>query len=153
MGQKFIEGGIHAVNRGSIVDLISEEAISRAARGDISAAVDIGLKTGAEIVIVGNAVSSLLGSGSSSALKTIQANLSLKAVSTNKAVVIAAKSDFVVVKTTQESKGELEAFVTVSEKLSDFLVEAVRRFWNPKPKALPKTSIKPQPLPGAMDEL
>ena len=155
LGQIFIEGGIHAVNRGSIIDLVSEESIKKAAKGDISAAVEIGFKTGAEIVIVGNAVSSLVGGGPSSALKTIQANLSLKAVSTNKSVVIAAKSDFAIVKTTQELKGELEAFESVTRKLSGFLVNAVRRFWNPKPsaKASPNPFMKAQPLPGKMDEL
>ena len=155
LGQSFIEAGIHAVDRGSIVDLISEETIHRAAGGDISAAVDIGLKTGADVVIVGNAVSALLAGASSSALKTIQASLSLKAVSTNGAVVIAAKSDFAIVKTTQELKGELQAFESVSAKLSGFLVDAVRRFWDPKPRttATPLTAVKPQPLPGARDEL
>ncbi|MGV7221071.1 MAG: hypothetical protein ACQ9MH_06085 [Nitrospinales bacterium] len=155
LGQKFIEDGIHAINRGSIVDLISEETISRAARGDISAAVDIGLQTGAEVVVVGNAVSSILGGPSSSTLKNIQANLSLKVVSTNRGSVIAAKSDFVSVKTSQELKGELQAFELVSEKLSGFLVGAVQRFWNPtaRVKSAPKPDEAPQPLTGAMDEL
>lgn len=155
LGQKFIEGGIHAINRGSIVDLISEETISRAAKGDVSAAVDIGLQAGAEIVVVGNAVSSIIGGPSSSTLKNIQANLSLKVVSTNRASVIAAKSDFASIKTTQELKGELQAFELASEKLSGFLVDAVRRFWNPtsRVKSSPKPDTSPQPLPGAMDEL
>ena len=155
LGQKFIEGGIHAINRGSIVDLISEETISRAARGDVSAAVDIGLQAGAEIVVVGNAVSSILGGPNSSTLKNIQANLSLKMVSTNRASVIAAKSDFASVKTSQELKGELQAFELVSEKLSGFLVEAARRFWNPtaRVKSAPKSDESPQSLSGAMDEL
>ncbi len=155
LGQSFVEEGIHAVNRGSIVDLISEEEINRAARGGVSAAVDIGLKTGSEIVIVGTAVSTLLGDGSSVALKTIQANLSLKVVSTNRSVVIAAKSDFVIVKATQEQKGELQAFESVSEKLSGFLVDAVNKFWEPnaQTKALPPPAIKPLPPSGTMDEL
>lgn len=154
LGQKFIEGGIHVINRGSIVDLISEETISRAAKGDVSAAVDIGLQTGAEIVVVGNAVLSIAGSRNST-LKNIQANLSLKVISTNRASVIAAKSDFASVKTTQELKGELQAFELVSEKLSGFLVDAIRRFWNPssRAKSSPKPDVAPQPLPGAMDEL
>jgi hypothetical protein len=154
LGQKFIEGGIHAINRGSIVDLISEETISRAAKGDVSAAVDIGLQAGAEVVVVGNAVSSVIGP-SSSTLKNIQANLSLKVVSTNRASVIAAKSDFASIKTSQELKGELQAFELASEKLSGFLVDAVKRFWNPtsRAKSAPKPDVVPQPLPGAMDEL
>ena len=154
LGQKFIEGGIHAINRGSIVDLISEETISRAAKGDVSAAVEIGLQAGAEIVVVGNAVSSISGR-TNSTLKNIQANLSLKVISTNRSSVIAAKSDFASVKTTQELKGELQAFELVSEKLSGFLVDAVRRFWNPstRTKSSPKPDVAPQPLPGTMDEL
>jgi len=155
LGQKFIEGGINVINRGSIVDLLSEEIITRAARGDVSAAVDIGLQTGAEIVVVGNAVSSILGGPNPSTLKNIQANLSLKVISTNRSSVIAAKSDFASIKTTRELKGELHAFELASEKLSGFLVDAVKRFWNPggRAKSPHKRDVPPQPLPGAMDEL
>ena len=163
LGQKFIEEGIKVINRRSVVGLVSEESISQAARGNISAAVDIGFRTGAEIVIVGNAISSLIGN-TSSAVKTIQANLSLKVISTTKAVVVAAKSDFAITKDTDIVNGELDAFEKASDKLSGFIYNSIQRFWNPQPvasrkqkEAKPGAKVppkpEPKPHPMARDEL
>ena len=163
LGQRFIEEGIKVINRSSVVGLVSDESITQAARGNISAAVDIGFRTGAEIVVVGNAISSLIGNRAS-AVKTIQANLSLKVISTTKAVVVAAKSDFAITKDTDVINGELDAFEKASDKLSGFILNSILRFWNPQPmasmkqkgaKPSAKVPSKPEPKPHAMarDEL
>lgn len=164
LGKKFIEEGIKVVDRASIVGLVSDELISKAARGDISAAIDIGFKTGAEIVILGSAISSLIGNSQVAAIKTIQVNLSVKVISTTKSVVVAAKSNFAIAKSSNIVNGELEAFEKVTGKLSGFLLNSMERFWNPEPVASAKPDSSPaknipdnkpesKPNPMSMDDL
>lgn len=146
--KSFVAAGIKVVSRESIRSLIKEETVMRAAKGDVGAAIDIGQKAGADVVVVGNAMSSLLDEGG--AQNPVQVSVSLKAISSLKARVVAAKSDSMAVKKPLQADAEAEAFDKVSKKLGDFFVASIQRFWIPgasaaqtEPQASPSTSASP----------
>ena len=137
------------VLRDSIRGLTSEETVVKAAQGDIISAVDIGLMTGAEIVIVGNAVSSLLDENADTGLQPVQTSMSLKAVSAPTSTIIAAKSEFASAALKDPVEGENEAFEKVSAKMAGFLLKSIRRYWNKDTEAPPapsRPSTPPMPL-------
>jgi len=94
-----------------------------------------------DIVIVGTAVTTRLGGKNAEGLTSVQANLTLRAVSTTLSTVIAARSDFASVQAEEEFKGELEAFEVVGKKMAEFLLDTMKRFWKPKPE--PEAGIEP----------
>lgn len=141
--------GIQVVQRDSIRGLTSEETVVKAAQGDITSAVDIGLMTGAEIVIVGNAVSSILDENADTGLQPVQTSMSLKAISAPTATIIAAKSEFASAALKDPVEGEKEAFEKVSTKMAGFLLKSIRRYWDKDteaPPAPPRPSTPPMPL-------
>lgn len=129
LSQEFAGAGIHLVGRDPVRNVISEDTVLKAVKGDISAAVDMGLKAGADIVIVGNAVSALVGKDLNEADNTIQVTLSVKVVSAFKSVLVAAKSEFAVAKNKEPLLAELAAFEAASKKLSAFLVPSIKSHW------------------------
>ncbi len=128
------------IRRDRVANLVTEDRVRFAARGDINAAVDIGLKAGAGIVIVGNAASTSQ-TGSANGPVSVQANLSVKAVSVIDSKVIAAKSDFASARAVDPVNGELQAFEIVGEKMGDFLETTIKRYWRPKDN--PDAPVKP----------
>lgn len=163
LAQNLIGGGIHVVRRDRVANLVTEERVRLAARGDVTAAVDIGLKAGAGIVIVGNAASTSQ-KGSAKGPVSVQANLSVKAVSVLDSKVIAAKSDFASARAVDPVNGELQAFEIVGEKMGDFLKTTIKRYWQPNEKrataAKAEETGKPAPKPvspaskpGLMEDL
>jgi hypothetical protein len=94
LARSFIEEGIPVVRRGFIRYAIPEETVMGAIKGDLSAAVNIGLKTGADIVIVGNATSTLVTDGQVQIKQPVRVAISIKVVSSHHSTLIAAKSDF-----------------------------------------------------------
>ncbi len=125
--QDFQEAGIQAINRNSIRDLISEETAIKAAEGDIASAVDVGYRTGADVVIVGKAISSKQQDNDE-----IQVSVTLKAISASRGTLIAARSEFASALEEDPIRGELSAFGRATSKISEFLVASVRQFWEPK---------------------
>ncbi len=150
LAQNLIGGGIHVIRRDRVANLVPEERVRLAARGDVTAAVDIGLKAGAGIVIVGNAASTSQ-KGSVNGPVSVQANLSVKAVSVLDSKVIAAKSDFASARAVDPVNGELQAFEIVGEKMGDFLETTIKRYWKPKekPAAAAKAEGTGKPAPGS----
>lgn len=147
----FSAAGINVIHREAVRDLINEETVFRAAKGDIGAAIEIGQKAGADVVVVGNAVSSLVDEGASP--KPVQIGMSLKAISSLKARVVAAKSDFTVIKRPKQTDAEAEALEAVSKKLGDFFLVSIQRFWNPSSLA-PSESAPPPSTPARpLDDL
>jgi hypothetical protein len=142
--KNFVAAGIKVVSREAIRHTIKEDTVMRAAKGDVGAAIDIGQQAGADVVVVGNVMASLLDEGSSP--KPVQVSMSLKAISSLRARVVAAKSDSVAVKKTPQAEAETEAFDKVSKKLGDFFLASIQRFWNPAPVAAQSES---QPAPSA----
>ena len=161
--QKFLSAGVTVVGREVVRDLVDEQVVIQAARGDISSAVEIGMKAGADVVIVGSAISSREDDGASEGAINIRANLNLKAISSTQAIVVAAKSDFATVKAFEEFNGELKAFEVVSKKIFGFMLGALNRYW--EPQAEPDTEalaeeagVTPEPpaagsVPAAMEDL
>lgn len=136
MLQKFLAAGVKVTTRDKISELVDEGVVFEAMQGDLDAAVDIGLKAKVDIVIVGTAVTTRLGEKNAEGLTTVQANLTLRAVSTTQSVVIAARSNFASVEAEEEFKGELQAFEVVGKKMAVFFLDAMKRYWEPKPPSV-----------------
>ena len=147
LGQSFVEGGFNVVDRDVVRQTVSEETVLSAIRGNMTDAVNIGLKSGADIVILGNSVSTLAVDDDPKGLNTIQANISLRAISVFKSTLIAAKSDFGSARSREPLAGELDAFGRVGKKLSDFLLSSIRRFWKEGATARQPVRSSGPPLP------
>lgn len=133
MLQKFLAAGVNVATREQISEMVDESVVFEAMQGDLDAAVDIGLKAKVDIVIVGTAVTTRRGVKNAEGLATVQANLTLRAVSTTQSTVIAARSDFASVEAEEEFKGELQAFEVVGKKMAVFFLDSMKRYWEPKP--------------------
>jgi len=147
LAKNFLESGVEVIDRERVRDAISESIVLSAIKGNVEDARSIGLKAGADIVIVGTAVSKL--KKKHKGIKTVQVNISVKAVSTIDASLLAAKSDFATVKNEYELLAELEAFDVTSQKLADFLLPAFHRYWEEGVQAPVKKSPNAPPMPMA----
>ena len=127
--RNFVEEGIPVVGRSIIRYAIPEEMVMDAMKGDLSAASNIGLKVGADIVIVGNATSSFVTNGHIQSLKPVRVAISIKAVSSQNSTLIAAKSDFATTTENEVLKSELKAFHRAGKKITEFLIPAIQRHW------------------------
>ena len=149
----FIEEGIPVVRRGLIRYAIPEETVMNAMQGNLPAAFDIGLKAGADIVIVGNATSSLMIDDQNQSQQSVRVAVSVKVVSSHESMLIAAKSDFATASGNEVRASELEAFHVAGKKLTEFLVPAIQKYWktgNEKKKVkqfVPAPKINAPPLP------
>lgn len=142
--KNLMEEGVEVIGREQAREVVSETTALNAIKGDLSAARSIGLKTGADLVIVGTAVSSLRDK--SGDIKTVQANINVKVVSTLESSLIAAKTDFSTIKHEQALQAELEAFDTASKKLADFLIPSFHRYWEKGVEAPVKKAPEAPPL-------
>ena len=142
--KNLMEDGVEVIGREQVRDLLPESTVINAIKGDLKAARSIGLKTGADLVIVGTAVSSLRRE--SEDVKTVQANINVKVVSTLESSLIAAKTDFSTIKHEQALQAELEAFDTASKKLADFLIPSFHRYWEKGVEAPVKKAPEAPPL-------
>ena len=150
LSKNFLESGVEEVDRNSIRDVIPESIVLGAIKGNLDDARNIGLKAGADIVIVGTAVSKLK-KNKDRKMKMVQVNINVKAVSAIDSYLIAAKSDFVTVKNEYELSAELEAFDLTSNKIASFLLPSFHRFWE-KGKQAPTEKI-PNVLPMPMADM
>ena len=127
--RNFIEEGIPVVRRGFIRYSIPEKTVLGAMKGDLSAAVNIGLKAGADIVIVGNATSTLVTDGQTQRQQSVRVAISIKAVSSHQSTLIAAKSDFATATGNKVLASERKAFHRAGKKLTEFLIPAIQNHW------------------------
>ncbi|CAI2717241.1 hypothetical protein [Nitrospina watsonii] len=127
---------IQTLKRESVRDQIPEMLVLRAINGDLQASVEVGLKAAADVVVLGTAMSTMVGQDEESAMKTIQANLNVRAVSATQGTLIAAKSEIATVKVDKDFDGELKAFEKVSENMVRFLVDTLGRYWGPDKKRM-----------------
>ena len=144
--KNLMEEGIEVIGREQVREMVSETTVLNAIKGDLKSARSIGLKTGADIVIVGTAVSSLRGKTAVEEIKTVQANINVKVVSTLESSLIAAKTDFSTIKHEYALQAELEAFDNASEKLADFLIPSFHRYWEKGVEAPVKKVLEAPPL-------
>jgi hypothetical protein len=129
LAKNFLESGVEVIERERVRDIVPESIVLSAIKGNVEDARNIGLKAGADIVIVGTAVSKLKRNNEKEGTKIVQVNISLKAVSGIDSSLIAAKSDFATVTNEYELSAELEAFDVTSHKLADFLLPSFHRYW------------------------
>ena len=128
LAKNFLESGVEVINRERVRDIISEAIVLSAIKGNVEDARNIGLKAGADIVIVGTAFSKLKKNKDKDT-KMVQVNISARAISAIDSSLIAAKSDFATVENEYELSAELEAFDVTSQKLADFLLPSFHRYW------------------------
>ena len=148
LAKNFLEAGVEVVDRIQIRDMISESVVLSAIKGNVEDARNIGLKAGADIVIVGTAASKLKKIRGKN-IKIVQVNISVKAVSVIDSSLIAAKSDFATVKHEYELSAELEAFDMTSQKLVDFLLPSFNRFWEKGVQPPEQKALDTLPMPMA----
>ena len=144
--KNLMEEGIEVIGREQVREMVSETTVLNAIKGDLKSARSIGLKTGADIVIVGTALSSLRGKRAVEEIKTVQVNINVKVVSTLESSLIAAKTDFSTIKHEHALQAELEAFDNASEKLADFLIPSFHRYWEKGVEAPVKKVLEAPPL-------
>ena len=144
--KNMMEEGIEVIGREQVREMVSESTVLNAIKGDLKSARSIGLKTGADIVIVGTALSSLRGKRTQDDIKTVQANINVKVVSTLESSLIAAKTDFSTIKHEHALQAELEAFDIASKKLADFLIPSFHRYWEKGVEAPVKKVPEAPPL-------
>ncbi len=129
--RSFVEAGIPVVSRSSLRYEIPKKLILGAMDGNIAAAVEIGSKVGADIVIIGNASSSSTADIGGPKIKKVRVGLNVKAISSRQSVVVAAKSDFATASENEIVTSEIEAFRRAGKKMTEFLVPAIKEHWTP----------------------
>ena len=141
--RSFIESGIPVVRRNSLRHEISKKMVVAAIDGDISAAVNVGSKVGADIVIIGNATSiSAVDKGG--AKGQVRVGINVKVISSSQSVVVAAKSDFATASKNKVFASELEAFRRAGKKMTEFLIPAIQEHWAPGSKKKKAQRSTPQ---------
>ena len=148
LAQNFLESGVEIIGRDQIRDAIPEAVVLGAIKGNTEDIRNIGLKAGADVVIVGTTISKLK-INKQTGIKMVQVNISAKAVSIVDSFLIAAKSDFAIVKSEYELLAELEAFDTTSQKLADFLLPSLYRYWEKGVQASDQKVKNAPPIPMA----
>jgi len=156
--QNFTEAGVNVVVRDLVKESVSEENVLDAVKGNVNSAVQIGLNVGADIVILGNAVSNRLENQIESGESAIQTTISVRVISALTSTVIAAKSDFASARNEDLLAGELEAFGDASRKLSQFLLRSLNRYWEASSASQGVQDSRPRPLspvapPLSMEDL
>jgi len=132
--RSFIEAGIPVVSRNSLRYEISKKKVVSAIDGNISDAVDIGSKVGADIVIIGKATSSSAVGREGANAQKVRVGINVKVVSSRQSMVVAAKSDFATASENKFFASELEAFRRAGKKMTEFLIPAIEEYWTPGSK-------------------
>ena len=141
--RSFIEAGIPVVRRNSLRHEISKKMAVAAIDGDISAAMNVGSKVGADIVIIGNATSiSAVDKGG--AKGQVRVGINVKVISSSQSAVVAAKSDFATASKNKVFASELEAFRRAGKKMTEFLIPAIQEHWAPGSKKKKAQRSTPQ---------
>ncbi len=156
--QNFTESAVSLVPRDLVKDSVSEENVLNAVNGDVNDAVQIGLNAGADIVILGNALSRQVENHAGSGESIIQITISVRVISALSSTVIAAKSEFATASNADLLAGELEAFGDASRKLSEFLLRSLNRYWEAPAGSRNDSNTPPAPSshvspPSSMEDL
>lgn len=152
--RSFIEAGIPVVSRDSIRYEISEKMMMNAVKGNVSAAINIGSKVGADIVIIGNAASTSMIDGESAESRSVRVGINIKVFSSHQSTIIAAKSDFATASENEIFASELKAFHRAGKKMAEFLIPAIQKYWKSgsgkqevqQSTPVPQTNTSPLPF-------
>jgi len=99
-------------------------------QGDMEAAMNVGVQSSAEAVIMGTAISRKLPPNPHKAGEiATQANISLRLIRMDKGAVVAARSEFATAFGATEEESEREAMKAVSLKLGDFFEKQIKDIW------------------------
>jgi len=141
--RSFVESGIPVIRRNSLRHEISKKMVVAAIDGDISAAVNVGSKVGADIVIIGNATS-ISAADKGGAKGQVRVGINVKVISSSQSAVVAAKSDFATASKNKVFASELEAFRRAGKKMTEFLIPAIQEHWAPGSKKKKAQHSTPQ---------
>lgn len=119
LAEKLLSKGINVINRNDLRDKVDIELIRKSLKGDVQAAIQVGLLTNANIVIIGNAVARQQRGESleDSTMANYQANISLKAYQTETGKILGARSEFITIANEDPELGELNALMAAGEKI------------------------------------
>lgn len=124
--EKLQSEGIDVVNRDNLRKIVDIKLIQKTMRGDVQAAVRVGLISGAKIVITGNAIARQKGENEEDPTQTdYQANISLKAYQTDTGEILGARSEFMTISDDDPKLGEFNAFRAVGEKIYNSFMTGV----------------------------
>jgi len=132
--RSFIEAGIPVVSRNALRHEIPKKMVVSAIDGNISDAVNIGSKIGADIVILGKATSSSIVDRKGANVKKVRVGINVKVVSSLQSKVVAAKTDFATASENEIFASELEAFRRAGKKMTKFLIPVIQEHWTPGSK-------------------
>jgi hypothetical protein len=132
LSKSFVEAGISVVSRNLIRYEVSEKTMISAIQGNVSAAVSIGSTVGVDIVIIGNTTSTTVIDKKNINLKIVRVGINVKAISSSRSKVVAAKSDFATVTKDKTLGSETVAFHRAGKKMTEFLIPAIQKYWEPE---------------------
>ncbi len=126
----FQQKDIHVLDRSDVSEIVDESKLKRAMRGDIKAAIAVGIQCGVEVVIMGTATSrERPPNPDNPSLHTTQANISLRLIRVDKGSVVGVSSEFATGYGADSKESELEAMSKASSKLGDFFVKQITNLW------------------------
>jgi hypothetical protein len=131
INDKLLSAGFNVVDPDAVKANITRDKALRILEGDNAAAATEGLKYGAQIVIIGKALSKNAGGklyGTN--MQSIQATLQARVIRTDTSKVIASKSAQASQVHIDELQGGALAIKEAAENLTDELIEAITEKWS-----------------------
>ncbi len=130
MIQRFNDRGLAVMGRHALKKSIDRNLIMEAISGDIQAAISIGIQSGAEVIIIGNAVAKRRAEERNNrGMESFTANINARAIWVNKRTILGARSEFVTVLSKDEIAGSYQALREASERLSYFFIDKILAAW------------------------
>ncbi|MFV1950492.1 MAG: hypothetical protein ACC630_00835 [Nitrospinota bacterium] len=129
MIQRFNDRGLAVMGRHALKKSIDRNLIMEAISGNIQAAISIGIQSGAEVIIIGNAVANRRAEERKRGREFFTANINARAIRVNKRTILGARSEFVTVLSKDEIAGSYQALREASERLSYFFIDKILAAW------------------------
>jgi len=102
----------------------------RAVKGDIKAAIAVGVQCGVDAVIMGTSISRALPPNPRKpGLNSVRVNVSLRLIRVDKGAVVGARSEFATGFGIDQEESERDAFKKAFAKLGDFFVRQIQNLW------------------------
>lgn len=130
LAKAFNEGEIDVLGRFTVEEKAAPESLEMALKGDIKAAIAVGIQCGVEGVIMGTAISRELPPNpqNPSGIST-QANISLRLIRVDKGAVVGINSAFSKGEGATKEESEREAMSKASEEVGKFFIKQIKSLW------------------------
>ncbi|MFH2013272.1 MAG: flagellar assembly protein T N-terminal domain-containing protein [Pseudomonadota bacterium] len=127
--EKLREKGFNLVDHAAKAENIRMSKLYRVANLDDNTAVSLGNQYDAEVVIVGKALAKLAGSVMGTSMKSVQANISARAIRTDNGAIIASANSHGAAVHIDEVTGGTEALKKASYDLASQLIDQIISTW------------------------